>query len=394
MKIYRIIFYCIIHIFAYTFYMNKMGNDHDAGLSLPDPLSGELQRRDFLKTAVVTPALRTSGVQALSQLAKSDVQTVLTLASERIIPNFRSPLALGRLKQIFGYAAENTVGRKTQEILPQLVDYKARERFPGWMLNWAIKQKDVALAIQLFGSMRAKLRNKDAITPEGWERDSYLSQDRRIAEEAITKVGQWFQKIIERIAEEPETAFLVNSCLGECIAIELQERVMPSMHSDIQRIVDRKNLLQLQQGKGQIRYTIHEGNRLIAEALVYDEDGETTSVYEKIAQRIQSDEALGNEVSQFLTDTPVRRHFLDALNQHLSSLAARLPVRQTVTKENMNLDAKKPAEAKKDSETHEATNEEIAKIAQSVQHPFQRVLSQIQLLADPNYVRTWEEKVS
>ncbi|MSR67747.1 hypothetical protein EXS65_02910 [Candidatus Peribacteria bacterium] len=350
--------------------MNEIAEEHREDTN-DEATHSQMKRRDFLKTTVLSPALRLPALEALSVGMQTGAQTVLSMASERMIPTFLSPLTIGRMMQLFGETANGLIGKPLKEAMPAFLDRKARERFPTFILHWSMRNDTMDSGLRILKKVREA-------------RASPLA--------TISNTEHWFEDIIRKLKDEPETAAMVESCLGECVALEIHERALPSLIREIQRMMQRKSLARFQSGKGpiELKYAANIGTDAVVSALCGRNCEGLDDQYKWMQQRFLSEGGIEQAVKSMTSNPETRQLFFDNLGtiidtcvENMESVGLRIKEIEDAYEQRIE------QEVEKDKIRHQkkenAKPASISAIAGSLQLPFQRLLAQIHLLADPDF---------
>ncbi len=331
-------------------------------------LSTELSRRRFLGTSVMSSALRVSGVQALSQAVPVVTNAVAPVVIERVVPKFLSPLSIARMQQLFGNKADTMLGKPLQEAMPLFLDHKARERFPVRILQWSIERESLDSGLRILQEIQKRnIRH-------------------RIASESP---DAWFQDMVQKISEEPETSAIVESCLGECVALDIHERAFPAIAGDIERMMQRKNLQRLHRGEGpmELKYTPQIGIDAVVRALCNSDSENMDERYKIMHRAFLSEDSMQNAALTLSNDPETKRVFIEDLSRIIDECASNMAslavkVQQLESEYELRMRNEFAKEETVKSSKERVGLENVSTIVESIQQPFHRLIAQIHILAN------------
>lgn len=335
-----------------------------------------LERRGFLATPISSFLLRLASTLRAVGATQTVVREVTSM-KKLIIPVLESVDAREKLFDHFGVEAEQFIGGSLEQALSHLVTKKAEQELP--------------FVLEARGFERGEPRSW-ALLDAGHTRDI----EGAIVQEAIQKEGAFDSRLgtrenwIRLLSEDRSVIENAYTALAECIIEEIFQRAKPKLQACVSKSMQRIELCSMHEQHVIEWIDVHACMFRAVSQMI---DCEMKEGYEESCLRLLAKVLEKGEIESFVDHVcsdEARVKFTKFFEEQSSECIlyarghwARIKNLQKRIREDFSVNT---ASIKRVDEMQKAQE-----IAQSLQHPFQRVLSQISMLADPNYERTWEQ---
>lgn len=375
---------CDMTMAAYTCSVNELSkNSGCEGDSTGDLFAVPIQRREFLGTGASLFA-RIDPVVGNVTKTLTTTEKILAVRNEPIIPVFKSISAQLHMKHMFGEAGTAAIGKPLAECMPKLLRFKAQEILPDYLLREVTEvENDVWIA---FANVKSSGNAKGEIA-------SFIRDHMHIP---ASDVEAWTDEQYVLLEKDPIVQARTEGGIGVSIAYEIFDAVNERIGSLIARIAHRKMLQYFHdpsmQEHAQIRR--RDGVDAVASALGTEDHQSLVNVM----HRYCSSESIQTAIDTLCNPEEFAHHrFLQLLDRRLDVRLASICrikkhtkiIRQTeeIQQEEKSIESI-PQSYPNDPDSY------VGEIMRDIQSPLQRLLVQIQLLANPAYERQWENGVS
>lgn len=361
----------------------KHDSDNQAAKSTRSFFDNDMERRDFLRTGVSTLLPIPNIAATKKSIGAVLVSPSLTEAvpATRIIPMLRSKLAQEKMKESFGDLGLSALGSGYEACKAALVRHHATEMLPYELHSNMTGRGDWDQGYEfLFGEDVSEEQKKSAI-----EKAIKIEYEHG---SGMATADDWITKLID----DKEIHLGVDSLIGESIAFEMYESAVPTLNPLAEKTF-RSLELQYMDHREVLDFIDRDecSYRAFLKTL-YEDIGDfyvgTEEFFSSIFQHFTTENLIRGGIERIKT-TSIQSSFAEFLRKEIAesvSLYSRLT--KGISELNaMDTPWDNASTTETQSESSVVTSQNII---ETLQQPLQRLMSQIQLLADPAYERQWE----